>query len=80
MGSFQETLIDPICFPMVWPTVHAYPVEMVTKNASFQKRSAPMEIFENAVLLYSSGWIKREVFEDFDSSKCTCSHQRWYRC
>ena len=34
---------------MVWPTVHAYLVKKVTENASFQKRSAPVEIFENGV-------------------------------
>ena len=25
-------------FPLVWPTVHSYPVKTVTENASFQKR------------------------------------------
>ena len=80
MGCFPETSNDQIFFLPVWPIVHAYPVETVTKNASFQKRSAPVEIFENAVLLYSSRWIKTEVLEDLDTSKCACSHQRWYRC
>ena len=26
-------------FPLVWPTVHTYPVKTITENASFQKRS-----------------------------------------
>ena len=50
----------------------------------FSKTLSRVEIFENAVLLYSSGCMKTEVLDDdyvtvLDTSKCACSHQRWYR-
>ena len=33
-------------FSPVWPTVHTYPVKVVTKNASFQKRSPAWRFLE----------------------------------
>ena len=60
-------------------------VKTVIENASSQKRS-PVEISENAVLLYSCGWMKHENTSSFENdnvtmlvtSKCACSHHRWY--
>ena len=61
-------------------------VNTVIENASSQKRS-PVEISENAVLLYSCGWVKHESTSSFENdnvtmsvtSKCACSHHWWYR-
>ena len=41
-------------FSPTWPTVHTYPVKTVIENASFQKTLSRVEVFENAVLLFSS--------------------------
>ena len=64
----------------VWPTVHTYPVKIVTERI-FSTTLLEEEVFENAVLLYSCGWMKTEVFENdlvtvLNTSKCACSHQR----
>ena len=63
---------------------YTYPVKTVIGNASFQKTLSKVEVFENAVLLYSSWCMKTEVFENdydtmYNTSKCACSCQRQYR-
>ena len=63
---------------------YTYPVKTVIGNASFQKTLSKVEVFENAVLLYSSWCMKTEVFENdydtmYNASKCACSCQRQYR-
>ena len=63
---------------------YTYPVKRVIGNASFQKTLSKVEVFENAVLLYSSWCMKTEVFENdydtmYNTSKCACSCQRHYR-
>ena len=73
---------DLIILRPVWPTVHTYPVKIVTERIS-STTLLEEEVFENAVLLYSYGWMKTEVFENdlvkvLNTSKCACSHQRWY--
>ena len=60
---------------------YTYPVKTVIGNASFQKTLSKVEVFENAVLLYSSWCMKTEVFENdyetmYNTSKCACSCQR----
>ena len=48
------------------------------------KTLSRVEFFEDAVLLYSCGWMETDVLENdyvtvMDTSKCACSHQSWYR-
>ena len=78
----------PALFPLRFglPSTYIRRVKTVTENASFQKRS-PVGISENAVLLYSCGWMKHENMSSFENdnvtmlvtSKCTCFHHSWSR-
>ena len=55
------------------------------RKCIFSKTLSRVEIFENAVLSQSWGWVKHEeVFENdyvtgSDTSKCPCPNKRWYR-
>lgn len=55
------------------------------RKCIFSKTLSRVEIFENAVLPQSWGWVKHEeVFENdyvtgSDTSKCPCPNKRWYR-
>lgn len=47
----------------VWPIVHTYSVETVTKNASFKKRSPEGRVLKTP---YSFEWMKTEVLFEKD--------------
>lgn len=52
-----------IFFSSVGPFVQTYPAKTVTKNI-LSKTLFRVEIFKNAILLYSYGRMKTEVFEN----------------
>ena len=58
--------------------------EKGNRKCIFSKTLSRVEIFENAVLPQSWGWVKHEeVFENdyvtgSDTSKCPCPNKRWY--
>ena len=68
-------------FSPFWPTV----LLSGQRKRIFSKTLSRVEIFENAVLPQSWGWVKHEeVFENdyvtgSDTSKCPCPNKRWYR-
>ena len=65
----------------VWPIVHTYSVETVTKNASFKKRSPEGRVLKTP---YSFEWMKTEVLfekdyvELLDTRKCECSQRGFF--
>ena len=52
-----QFLFNSEMFSPVWPTVHMYPVKMVTKNTFSPK----WKIFENAGFSFTYGQTKTEV-------------------
>ena len=69
-------------FSSVWPTVHTYPVKTGYQKRIFSKTLSSVGMFDRLAVLV---WMdKTKVFEnnyvtELDTSKCACSHQRWYR-
>ena len=69
-------------FSSVWPTVHTYPVKRGYQKRIFSKTLSSVEMSERLAVLV---WMdKTKVLEnncvtELDTSKCACSHQRWYR-
>ena len=50
-------------FNPVWPIVHTYPVKTVTENGFFSKPLSRVDIFENAVFLFTYKRTKTKVLE-----------------
>ena len=65
----------------VWPIVHTYSVETVTKNASFKKRSPEGRVLKTP---YSFEWMKTEVLfekdyvELLDTRECERSQRGFF--